>query len=139
MTTSIFAFSFNSISTVIKFLLIVICSGLTFCWLGLLVLAYYHCIEIPVVFSLVTFTRDEIGLFCCWQLGFFELTSFILWNFWKSSPSPGAPPKRNIKICKRLRLNIARIAKLPYMAKKGFIERKGLFKERLYLKKGFFF
>ena len=82
--------------TVIKLLLIVISSGLTFCWLGVLGLAYY-CIEIPVVFSLVTFTRDEIGLFCCRQFWFVKLTFFILWNFWKSSPSPGAPPNRNIK------------------------------------------
>ena len=33
--------------------------------------------------------------------------------------------------------NIARIEKLPYMAKKAFIQRKALFKERLYLKKGY--
>ena len=33
--------------------------------------------------------------------------------------------------------NIPRIGKLPYGAKRGFMERKGLLKERLHLKKGF--
>ena len=33
--------------------------------------------------------------------------------------------------------NIPRIGKLPYGAKRGFIERKALLKERLYWKKGF--
>ena len=33
--------------------------------------------------------------------------------------------------------NVARIAKLPLRAKKGFFERKALLKERLYQKKGF--
>ena len=34
-------------------------------------------------------------------------------------------------------LNISRIGKLPYGAKRGFIEWKALLKERLYWKKGF--